>query len=148
MFEIRRAVPSDLLRLIEIARGSGPAPQWPEREYEKILAAEKDFRRILLVAQKDGEVHGFLVGNLAGDDWEIENIVVEARWQRKGLGSQLICEFLDYARENGRPVFLEVRVSNIAARKLYEKIGFVQVGQRKAYYQHPAEDALILKISF
>jgi ribosomal-protein-alanine N-acetyltransferase len=45
-------------------------------------------------------------------------------------------------------VFLEVRVSNIAARKLYEKIGFVQVGQRKAYYQHPAEDALILKISF
>ena len=58
-------------------------------------------------------------------------------------------EFLALARERGgREIFLEVRASNVAARRLYEKWAFVEAGVRKSYYQGPTEDALVLRLSF
>jgi [ribosomal protein S18]-alanine N-acetyltransferase len=55
---------------------------------------------------------------------------------------------LHEARESGiTSVLLEVRPSNTAARRLYEKMGFSEAGRRPAYYREPQEDALLLKIS-
>jgi len=51
-------------------------------------------------------------------------------------------------REQARRVHLEVRESNTAARKLYERWGFREVGRRKSYYSGPPEDALLLEILF
>jgi len=48
-------------------------------------------------------------------------------------------------RRGGREVFLEVRVSNLAARRLYEAAGFRVVGVRPRYYRRPVEDALVLR---
>jgi len=150
MAAMRKAIPADLPRLIEIACACDVAAQWPVQEYEKMIRGDANGNRILLVVQGDEQVHGFIVGQFTGNEWEIENVAVQPACQRKGLGRQLLCGFLDLARqaEGAQAVFLEVRQSNVAARKLYESMGFVQVGQRKAYYYQPPEDALVFKVSF
>lgn len=150
MAGVRRAVSADLARIIEIADASNAAAQWPVQEYEKMFIGGANQHRILLVIERDEQVQGFIVGHFTGSDWEIENIMIQPAWQKRGLGAQLLCGFLDFARQraNAQAVYLEVRQSNVAARKLYEKLGFLQAGHRKDYYPQPAEDALIYKISF
>lgn len=83
---------------------------------------------------------GFLaIQNLVGE-LEITQIAIKKAYQGRGLGDQLMAQLSD-RRES---IFLEVRASNEAARALYAKYGFVQVGKRKNYYQNPAEDAILM----
>jgi [ribosomal protein S18]-alanine N-acetyltransferase len=150
MAAVRIAVSADLPRIIEIASASEAGAHWPVQEYEKVFAADASRYRILLVIERDEQVRGFIMGHSTGPDWEIENFVIRPDWQKKGLGGELLCGFLDLARQSAtaQAVYLEVRESNLAARKLYEKMGFAQVGRRRDYYHQPPEDALIYKISF
>ena len=65
-----------------------------------------------------------------------------------GVGSALVRELVREAGRSGAAaVLLEVRESNAGARRLYEKIGFSEIGRRPDYYRNPPEDALLLKIS-
>ena len=149
MVRVRPGLASDLPRLTEIAGSSVTAAQWRREEYETLFAAESASPRSLLIIDDDGQIEGFIVGRAADHEWEIENVAVSGPARRRGLGSHLLGEFLRLVRERGgREIFLEVRESNQAARKLYEKWAFVAAGRRKAYYQNPQEDALILKFSF
>lgn len=149
MVRVRPGLASDLTRLTEIARHSVTAAQWRREEYEKLFAAETAFPRSLMVIEDNDQVEGFIVGRSADREWEIENVAVSGSARRRGLGSHLLGEFLRLVRErDGREIFLEVRESNQAARKLYGKWAFVEAGRRKAYYQNPQEDALILRFSF
>ena len=80
------------------------------------------------------------------DQGELGNVAVTAKWRGKGLGARLIAEVIRRAARRGvREVFLEVRPSNLVARKLYERFGFAPVGRRRNYYQEPVEDALVLR---
>ncbi|MES2220261.1 MAG: GNAT family N-acetyltransferase [Acidobacteriota bacterium] len=73
----------------------------------------------------------------------LENMVVAAEWQRRGIGSRLLEAGLLWCRtQTSRTVFLEVRQSNRAAIELYERAGFLVVGNRPGYYRDPAEDGL------
>lgn len=86
------------------------------------------------------ELLGFLaVQDLAGE-LEITQIAVKKDYQGQGLASQLMNTLSD----RSEPVFLEVRESNKAARGLYEKFGFREVGLRKNYYQNPVEAAVLM----
>ncbi|HXA86286.1 MAG TPA: ribosomal protein S18-alanine N-acetyltransferase [Candidatus Dormibacteraeota bacterium] len=146
---VRPAEPPDLPRLVEIASHSVTAAQWNQAEYQKLFAADQPQLRTALVMEQDGSVAGFIIGRQADEEWEIENIAVTGSARRCGLGSRLVGELLDLVRSRGgTSVFLEVRESNRAARSLYEKWAFIEVGRRKMYYQNPAEDALILKFKF
>ncbi|OAI57659.1 hypothetical protein AYO50_01090 [Acidobacteria bacterium SCGC AG-212-P17] len=160
---VRPATPSDQQRLVEIASHSATAAQWNQAEYLKLFPiGEPDAQppadaqtggqpqsRTALVVEQDSNVVGFIVGQQLEDEWEIENIAVTGAARRRGLGSRLVSELLDLVRSGGgKAVFLEVRESNRAARSLYEKWGFLEVGRRKMYYQNPAEDALVLKFKF
>lgn len=160
---VRPARPSDQPRLVEIASHSATAAQWNQAEYLKLFSTDEpapqsqadaqakvQFQsRTALVVEQSGNVVGFIVGRQVEDEWEIENIAVTGSARRCGLGSRLVGEFLDLVRSRGgKTVFLEVRESNGAARSLYEKWAFLEVGRRKMYYQNPAEDALVLKFYF
>ena len=163
---VRLAEPADLARLVEIASHSATAAQWNQTEYLKLFAtdqAEAQPRgnprigtpnvtaqpRTALVVEQDASVVGFIVGRQVEDEWEIENIAVTGAARRRGLGSRLVGELLDLVRSRGgKSVFLEVRESNRAARSLYEKWAFIEVGRRKMYYQNPPEDALVLQFKF
>ncbi|MDO5078772.1 MAG: ribosomal protein S18-alanine N-acetyltransferase [Streptococcus minor] len=83
---------------------------------------------------------GFLAIQNLVDELEITQIAIKKAYQGRGLGDQLMARLSD-RRES---IFLEVRASNEAARALYAKYGFVQVGKRKNYYQNPAEDAILM----
>jgi ribosomal-protein-alanine N-acetyltransferase len=87
---------------------------------------------------------GFLVARYLPPEWELENIVVAPAVRRMGIGRQLMDALVVQGRQtNGTAIFLEVRESNTAARGLYERLGFMETGRRKAYYANPSEDAVL-----
>jgi ribosomal protein S18 acetylase RimI-like enzyme len=73
------------------------------------------------------------------------NKLAHPAWRRQRIGERLLLAFLDIAVDQGaHEATLEVRLSNLAARKLYEKYGFRPVGLRPRYYSDDGEDALIM----
>ena len=106
------------------------------------------YGQISLVAEDAGAVRGFLIARVAGDECELENIVVAEASQRQGLGSQLIRALIDAVRgQKAKGIFLEVRESNAAARSCYDACGFSITGRRESYYSDPAEAALLYTLA-
>ncbi len=119
------------------------AAHWNKSEYDRLLTGDPP--RLALVIHDD-IVQGFLIANQVGPEWELENIVVAAVAQRRGLASALLGHFLEVVKQQGgESVFLEVRASNAAARALYAKYGFAETGRRRRYYQYPDEDAVLYR---
>ncbi len=103
----------------------------------------------VLTAEDTGKLIGYICGLLLYDEFNITNVGVAAEYQKQGFG-EVMLKFI-IARLLGQQCFkffLEVRESNLVAIRLYEKFGFKVLGKRKKYYNHPAEDALMLGISF
>ncbi len=95
----------------------------------------------------DGELTGYAVLALALDEAELLDIGIAAARQRAGLGSRFMAFLFEEARSSGAGrMFLEVRESNRAARALYQRCGFAQVGLRRDYYatNDGREPALVL----
>lgn len=95
----------------------------------------------------------FLNGSLAGyggfhlllEEVEIERIAVSKEYRKMGIGTQILQEILVRAtNSNAERVFLEVRESNLPARRLYLKQGFREISMRKNYYSNN-ENAVIMK---
>lgn len=147
---IRNATPDDLPFIRTLEQKTETAAHWSSREYEALFSADAP-RRVVLIAADEADSSrpcGFVIARCGVDEWEIENVVVTEEQRRRGLGRALVGQLLHAARESGiTSVLLEVRPSNTAARRLYEKLGFSEAGRRRDYYRDPAEDALILKIS-
>jgi ribosomal-protein-alanine N-acetyltransferase len=94
-----------------------------------------------------GALAGFAVAWRVLEETELANLAVAPGSRRVGVASQLLHAVLDDARQHRvERVYLEVRESNVAARRLYESNGFATVGRRKLYYRKPDEDALILRL--
>jgi ribosomal-protein-alanine N-acetyltransferase len=94
----------------------------------------------------DGLV-GYAVMMLGANEAHLLNLSIAAPVQRRGYGGRLLEHLLGVARGyQAHVIFLEVRPSNPAARRLYLRHGFAQVGVRKGYYpaRHGREDALLL----
>lgn len=97
-----------------------------------------------LIAKVNGEVVGCLVYAIK-DEAEIYDFMVAKKFRHIGIGSNLVAKFLDMCKEERvRQVTLEVRSSNNAAIKIYEKFGFEKVALRKDYYTNPTEDAQLM----
>ncbi len=79
------------------------------------------------------------------DELHINNLAVAPAHRGAGIGTALLREvLLEGSRLGARRATLEVRRSNDAARRLYERLGFTVAGVRRAYYTNPVEDALVL----
>jgi len=140
--KIRRAHASDISQIMALAGHAEGAAHWAEGQYEEIFAETTPFRLLLVIEDHSGLL-GFLAARQVDTEWELENIAVAVRAQRRGLGAKLLDEFLGIARKRGgRAIFLEVRESNHAARGLYRKLAFVESGRRPSYYGEPPEDAI------
>lgn len=146
---VRKATPEDLATIRKLEQQTETAAHWAEREYDALFAAEAPQRIALVATEEAGsQILGFGIARCAAGEWEIENVVVASEERRRGVGSALVRELVQEAQRSGATlVLLEVRESNASARRLYEKIGFNQVGSRPDYYRNPPEDALLLKIS-
>ena len=139
---IRLARSDDIDALLVLERQAPTAAHWSRPQYEAIFQTDSP-PRLCLVAE-NGPLQAFLVAQIAGREWELENLVVAPAARRQGLGTQLLRGLLEHARQQrALAVVLEVRVSNAAARALYQACGFVEIGTRPGYYQSPREDAII-----
>jgi ribosomal-protein-alanine N-acetyltransferase len=98
-----------------------------------------------LVVRLEDTVVGYILGWFVLDELHINNIAVHPGYQRRGLGERLLQFLLDRAVELGsRRAVLELRASNKAARRLYEKRGFRQTAVRESYYRRPTENAVLM----
>jgi tRNA threonylcarbamoyl adenosine modification protein YeaZ/ribosomal-protein-alanine acetyltransferase len=118
------------------------------RGFEKALL---DQRSVILVARLNArpavgsKVVGVVAGLLIEGEFQIDNVVVDAAFRRRGFGTRLLQEALNVAFGKGaRTSVLEVRENNHETRVLYEKLGFRTVGRRKDYYTDPQDDALTM----
>lgn len=94
----------------------------------------------------DAVLLGYVVALVVADEGEIADLAVAPEARRRGIGGLLLDRVAAEAEELGiRSLYLEVRESNVAARALYQSRGFTAVGRRRGYYQHPTEDALLLR---
>ena len=101
------------------------------------------------VLEMGDHIFGYGVMTIGADEAHILTLSVASEWQREGWGEKLLHYFISLSKENNAcSIFLEVRKSNLGAAKLYEQIGFRQVGARVGYY--PAmggrEDAIVMEL--
>ncbi len=117
----------------------------------KMLAEELDnaLSAFLVALDDEGRVAGYAGLQVVLDEGYITNVAVRPDCRRRGVAGKLLQVFLDFAQGN-RLAFLtlEARASNYDAIALYGSRGFRSVGQRKNYYEHPKEDALIMTREF
>jgi [ribosomal protein S18]-alanine N-acetyltransferase len=100
---------------------------------------------IYVIRAPDDTIIGFCAFWLVFDEVHINNLAIRPAWRGQGLGTRLLRRVLTEARRLGaRRATLEVRASNLGARRLYERFGFVIAATRPGYYSNPVEDALIL----
>ncbi len=139
---IRPGTPADLDQVMAISSQSYTAAHWRPTDYQQIFSSS----RILLVAEDANQIIGFLIAHNIAGDCELENIAVSSDHRQRGIGQQLVSALFCAIRSNAtKSIFLEVRESNSAARKLYERCGFHQYGSRKSYYSNPSEDAVLYR---
>jgi ribosomal-protein-alanine N-acetyltransferase len=98
-----------------------------------------------LVLTENDQWVGYIAYHFVLDEAEVQHVVVAKERQQSGVGSQLIQKLKQHLVEKAiTQVFLEVRASNLAAQKLYQKNGFFAAAVRKNYYQKPQENALVM----
>ena len=114
---------------------------------EKSVASElSNPLSLWLVALEGDKVAGYVGSQSVLGESDMMNVAVHPDFRRQGIAEALVVELVEQLKRKGNYcLMLEVRASNDPARKLYEKLGFVQVGLRKNYYRNPKEDACILR---
>jgi ribosomal-protein-alanine N-acetyltransferase len=132
----------DLPAVHAIERASFSVP-WPDDAYRSELTTNR--LASYVVARADDAVVGFGGLWVMVDEAHVTTFAVDPRWRRRGVGERLLLALLDLAvARRAREATLEVRLSNMPARRLYEKYGFRPVGIRPRYYSDNQEDALIM----
>jgi ribosomal-protein-alanine N-acetyltransferase len=132
----------DLPAIHAIEQASFTSP-WPPHAYQSEL--ESNRLAHYLVARVGDTVVGYGGMWLMVDEAHITTFAVHPAWRHQKIGERLILAFLDLASDrDAHEATLEVRLSNLPARKLYEKYGFRPVGLRPRYYSDDNEDALIM----
>jgi len=141
---IRSAELNDVTAILAIERQATSAAHWTYEEYAKLVGSG-----VVLVAEDTGQLCGFIGAKVVAGEWEIENVAVSEGFLRRGIAGELVCELVRRAKgEAAAAILLEVRESNLAARGLYEKHGFSEVGRRRSYYREPVEDAILYTLRF
>ena len=131
----------DLPEIVAIETASFETPWSETLFYNEICKAIAVSR----VARINGRVAGYLCANMIIDEGHILNLAVHPDHRRFGVASRLLKHMIDDMRARDcRSIFLEVRISNEPALKMYERFGFTLLGTRKAYYVSPVEDAVVM----
>ena len=111
----------------------------------QLISQLPDENHDFIVMEADGEAIAYVGMMYVLDEGYISNVAVSPAYRRQGIADKLISQLLKSAEDKELTfVTLEVRQSNIPAISLYEKNGFIKVGQRKNYYDLPKEDAILM----
>jgi ribosomal-protein-alanine N-acetyltransferase len=140
---VERMTPTHIPGVAEIERRCFPAEPWSEASLA-VLCQESGVGFVAVEA--DGCVSAYVGMTYAAGEGSITNVATHPDFRRAGRGETVLRALLAFSLEHCPDgVYLEVRPSNEVARRLYARMGFVEVGRRKNFYRHPVEDALILR---
>lgn len=144
---VRDAVIADAGHLAEIhARAFSRG--WDREEFERLIA-ERAVRAHAVSEGPRGAPVGFVLSHVVAPEAEILSIAVRTDRRGRGLGFALLRHHLTrLAAEGVTTSFLEVEETNAAARTLYGRLGYAQVGRRRGYYAAGSADALLLRRDF
>ena len=132
---------SDLTDVEAIERRAYRTP-WSRSMFASELAKSTS---ICLGAFEGDQLVGYVINSRYVDAWHVMNVAVDPDLQRRGIATRLLERLFELTHDDQRRGYtLEVRVSNEDAIALYEKLGFVRQGIRRAYYTDNREDALIM----
>lgn len=141
--EIREMREADLATIVEIENISFSTP-WSSYSFKKEIYKPYSIPKVAVI---NNRIVGYICVERIIDEAHILNLAVHPDFRKMGIGSLLVSNILDELRTTGcRYVYLEVRASNVAAKKLYERFGFEVVGIRKHYYIRPEEDAYVMML--
>ena len=159
MFHIDPATEEDIPEILEIEREAF-SPPWTHEALSSELCRDDSFFAVARGAADRNQyfvetrnsggrapqpVLGFVILRRTADDGELLQIAVEKNARRRKVADALMEAALGFAGGCKRgSVFLEVRKSNVAAARLYEKHGFTPTRCRKDYYSDPIEDAVVM----
>ena len=137
----------DLNGVLEVEAESFTNP-WTRDMYTWELQ-DRSRCHIYVLRTPEHAVAGFCAFWLVCDEVHINNVALRPDLRGRGLGTALMRHvFAEAQRLGARRATLEVRASNVGARRLYERLGFRVSGTRRNYYSSPVEDALILWLEF
>jgi len=141
--EFRKLKLRDLSAIEEIERSSYPTP-WSRSMFAGELAKPSSIC-LGAIESPTSRLIGYLIISRYVDAWHVMNIAVADDHRRRGIATRLMERLFDVTSGDGRRGYtLEVRVSNEAAIRLYESLGFKARGVRRGYYTDNREDALIM----
>ncbi|MCB1216219.1 ribosomal protein S18-alanine N-acetyltransferase [bacterium] len=143
-FRIRRMAEKDLDALLAIEQYSFPTP-WKRSMYESDIDANRHARFFVIETKDQHELVGYIGSWFIYDEAHIGTIATKQEFRGQRVAEQLIAYTAFQGIQEGIAyIVLEVRVSNAPAIRLYERLGFTQVGLRKRYYTDTQEDALLM----
>ena len=143
--ELRRLLLDDLTEIEEIERRSYPTP-WSRSMFAGELAKPSSICLGAFEAEgENGALVGYLIVSRYVDAWHVMNVAVDPEHRGRGVGTMLLERLFDLTADDAhRGYTLEVRVTNVKAIDLYERLGFRSGGLRRGYYTDNREDALIM----
>jgi len=143
---IRAGTPDDLSAIAAIEAASFPKGDKAEQAWtEESLRTELERPHTRLHVAENGTVVGYCLLWLVVDEAEILTLAVDPAKRKQGIGTELLEGVMrDVAHEGANSMYLDVRESNYAGIALYRNAGFIQIGERKRYYDGK-ENALVLK---
>ena len=141
-FKVRPYKSGDAEAVAEICRQSPQAAQWSKESYGRAHS----LGQIVLIAEINAQVCGFLVARITGEEAEILNTATDPTRRGKGIGSLLLTTAISAAQaRNVKSIYLEVRESNRVAISFYTQHGFAITAERRGYYSGPTEHAVVMK---
>lgn len=135
---IRKASEEDVPRLAEIDRICIPQP-WSEKLLLEALPQD-----LILLAEADGSVAGFVEISKVLDEANINSLAVLPKFRRIGIAKALVLEAKRILIPEITRLTLEVRSQNLSAVALYKAMGFETDGIRKNFYHDPTDDAILM----
>lgn len=139
--QVRALAPPDVEGILAIQSACPEIAQWSMWDYDRVARGEMAG----WVAERGSGAIGFLVARRVAADLEILNFAVRPDERRSGVGGALLRGALEWGKSfHAEKALLEVRVSNLAALRFYERFNFQVAGRRPRYYAAPVEDALLL----
>ncbi len=138
---VRKCRYEDILAVAELEKECFRGENW---SFGTLASAFGNPAYCMLVAEEDGEIIGYGCTCTSCESCDLENMLVAEGYRRCGIGSAVLSGLIDDAQSRGaEKMFLEVRVSNSAALKLYLSFGFNGVYARTRYYSD-GEDCLVM----
>jgi ribosomal-protein-alanine N-acetyltransferase len=140
---IRSMYESDVAEVVRVERAAYAFP-WTEGIFRDCLRVNYLCR----VAEIGGALVGYGVMSVGSAEAHLLNVCVDEAYRCRGIGRRVLSHLLQEAASNAAlEAFLEVRPSNLSAIRLYQSLGFRQIGMRRGYYQaiDGREDAIVLK---